>query len=105
MRAVLVGVLVLAMGSGGVMAQSAGSLVGGEVRAGERITVVTTSGARFSGRLVEDASGAITLRSNGEKQRVTHGDVQRVDRRRNRFLLGPLIGLAAGIAAFVFASG
>jgi hypothetical protein len=66
---------------------------------GDRLTVTTASGTRLSGRLVADDRGSLVLRSGSREQTIAHADVVRVDRRHNRFLFGPLIGLGGGLAA------
>jgi hypothetical protein len=65
---------------------------------GDRLTVYTADGNRVGGRLLIDNDGALVLRSDGAERWIKHADVRQVDRHRNRFLFGPLIGLAAGLA-------
>lgn len=88
----------LAMPTAAAAQPGAGSILGPDTRPGDRLTVVTANGTRFSGRLVADREGTLTLRSSGDERRISHAEVTRVDRKRNRFLFGPLIGLAAGLA-------
>jgi hypothetical protein len=80
-------------------AQEPGRLLPKDARAGDRLTVTTASGKRFSGRLLVDEAGALVLRSGGRERTVAHAEVVGVDRCRNRFLFGPLIGFGAGLAA------
>jgi hypothetical protein len=70
-----------------------------DARPGDRLTVTTGSGATFRGRLLEQTADAVVLRSDGRERAIARGEIERVTERRNRFLLGPLIGLAAGLAA------
>jgi hypothetical protein len=91
--ALLVGAPTLAHG------QQSGSLLRSEARPGDRLTVTTAGGAEFSGRLMLDNAGELVLRSNDRTQAIAHADVVRVERRRNRFLFGPILGLGAGLAA------
>jgi hypothetical protein len=79
-------------------AQSAGSLVP-EARTGDRLTITTSSGDRVRGRLLREASSALTIRADGRDATLPYTDIVRVDRYRNRVLLGPLIGLGGGLAA------
>jgi hypothetical protein len=80
-------------------AQSSGSLLPEGSKAGQRLTVTTASGARLSGRLVADDRGSLVLRSDSRERTIAHSEVARVDRRHNRFIFGPLIGLGGGLAA------
>lgn len=92
--------LLLVIGlSGSAGDQETARLLPADARTGDRLTVVTASGTRFSGRLLRDDAGALALRSGGRERTIPHADVVRVDRRRNRFLFGPLIGLGGGLAA------
>ena len=79
-------------------AQTSGQALLDPARAGDKVTVTTASGAQFSGRLVADADGTLVIRGPEGERTVAHGDVNRVTRRSNRFLFGPLIGVAAGLA-------
>jgi hypothetical protein len=79
-------------------AQQPGPLLPEDSRTGDRLTVTTASGTRFSGRLLLDDAGALVLRSAGHERIIAHTEVVRVNRRRNRFLFGPLIGLGVGLA-------
>ena len=80
-------------------AQSAESILPPNASVGDRLAVTTTGGERFSGRLVTDSDGALVIRlSNRREQTIAHDQIERVTRRHNRFLFGPLIGLGAGLA-------
>jgi hypothetical protein len=68
-----------------------------EARPGDRLTITTSGGARFSGRLITETPDALVLQSRGTNQSVPRTDIERVTRRQNRFLFGPLIGLGAGL--------
>ena len=83
--------IVAAAQAGGLMRPPGSAL-------GTRVTVTTTTGEQFRGRLLEDAGGALVLQSGGGERRIPHLAVERVTRRHNRFLFGPLIGLGAGLA-------
>jgi hypothetical protein len=89
-------VLVLTAASA-ASAQSPGSLVP-DAREGDRLTITTDSGERVRGRLLRDAANALTIRSDGREATLPHADIVRVDRYRNRVLIGPLVGLAGGLA-------
>jgi hypothetical protein len=99
MRTLVLGLVLLLATSTLAHAQSGGSLLGAEAPAGDRLTVTMASGARLRGRLVRDAGGTLVVRGGDRDQALAHGEVLRVDRYRNRFLYGPLIGLGAGLAA------
>lgn len=79
-------------------AQGAGSILPPDSKAGDRLTVTTTTGTRLTGRLVTDAAGMLVLRSDDRERKIAHDEIDRVTRRHNRFLFGPLIGLGAGLA-------
>ena len=79
-------------------AQESGSMLPRGTDAGDRLTVTTTSGERFTGRLVTDGNGALVLIVNEQERTIGPGDIERVTRRHNRFLFGPLVGLGAGVA-------
>jgi hypothetical protein len=66
---------------------------------GDRLTVRTTAGATLKGRLAADSAGTLVLTSSSGEHRISHADVERVNRYRNRILFGPLIGFAGGVAA------
>jgi len=68
-----------------------------DARPGDRLTVTTGSGARFGGRLIAETPDAVVLRSGGGERSIARGDIERVTRRHNRFVFGPLIGLGAGL--------
>lgn len=97
MRILLLAIVVGLTATSTASAQSAGSLVP-EARRGDRLTITTTSGERVRGRLLRDAASALTIRADGRETTLPHADVVRVDRYRNRVLLGPLIGLGGGLA-------
>ena len=80
-------------------AQQPSSLLPKDSKAGDRLTVTTASGTRLSGRLVADDRGSLVLRSGSRERTIAHSEVIRVDRRHNRFIFGPLIGLGGGLAA------
>ena len=65
---------------------------------GDRLTVYTADARPVRGRLLIDNDGVLVLRVGGSERRIEHSEVRQVDRHRNRFLLGPLIGLGAGLA-------
>ena len=98
MRSLILALVLILAPSARANAQGSGTVLPTTARAGDRITVVTTNGARFSGRLVTDGAGTLVVRSRGGEQRISHLDLARVDRHRNRFFLGPLIGLGVGLA-------
>ena len=60
---------------------------------------MTASGEHVRGRLLRDDATALTIRSEGRDATLPHTDIVRVDRYRNRVLIGPLVGLAGGLAA------
>jgi hypothetical protein len=94
--------LVVVLGTPIVAAAQAGGFILPPGSAlGKRVTVTTTTGEQFRGRLLDDAGGALVLESGGGKRRIPHPTVERVTRRHNRFLFGPLIGLGAGLAVGV----
>ena len=97
MRILLIAIAFGLTGTSAASAQSAGSLVP-EARTGDRLTITTTGGERVRGRLLRDAATALTIRVDGREATLPHTDVVRVDRYRNRVLLGPLIGLGGGLA-------
>lgn len=97
MRILLLALAFGLAGTSAASAQSAGSLVP-EARTGDRLTVTTTSGERVRGRLLRDAASALTIRVDGREATLPHTDVVRVDRYRNRVLLGPLLGVGGGLA-------
>ena len=69
-------------------------------RLGDRITVTLRDGGVMRGRLV-DVRDTLTVRHDGEQRRFTFDEVDRVTRRKNGFILGPIIGTAAGVATGV----
>jgi hypothetical protein len=97
MRVLLLAIVLGLTATSAANAQSAGSLVP-EARTGDRLTVTTTSGDRVRGRLLRDAASALTIRVEGRETTLSHTDIVRVDRYRNRVLLGPLIGFGGGLA-------
>lgn len=74
------------------------SLLPPDTDRGDRVTVTTANGTRLSGRLSRDDGGELVIRRQGRDETIRHAEVTRVDRHRNRFLLGPLVGLGAGLA-------
>jgi hypothetical protein len=96
-RALAVLFLLLATGTAGAQ-QPATPLLPADTGPGDRLTVYTADGQRIAGRLLVDNDGTLVLRSGDGERWIKHTDVRQVDRHRNRFLFGPLIGLAAGLA-------
>jgi hypothetical protein len=78
-------------------AQGNGASLLPEARPGDRLTITTRSGARFSGRLIAETPDAVVVRSGGSERSIARTDIERVTRRQDRFLFGPLIGLGAGL--------
>lgn len=70
-----------------------------EAQPGDRLTITTSNGARFSGRLIAETPDAVVVRLGSSERSIARTDIERVTRRQNRFLLGPLIGLGAGLGA------
>lgn len=64
---------------------------------GDRLTITTSTGARFSGRLIAETPDAVVVRSGDTERSIARTDIERVTRRQNRLLFGPLIGLGAGL--------
>ena len=64
---------------------------------GDRITVTLKDGAEMRGRLV-DAKDGLVLRHGDDQRTFTFTDIDRVSRYKNGFIVGPVIGTAAGLA-------
>jgi hypothetical protein len=76
----------------------AGTLLPEDVVTGDWITVTTAGGKQFRGRLLADARDELVLLANRRRETFVHTEIDRVTRRHNRFLFGPLIGFGAGLA-------
>lgn len=81
-------------------AQGAGPILPPDTRTGigDHSAVTTTAGVRMTGRLIADADGVIVVRATHREHTIAHAEIDRVTRRHNRVLFGPLIGLGAGLA-------
>jgi hypothetical protein len=90
--------LLLGVDPGLAMAQPAESILAGQARPGQRVTVTTTNGARLTGKILTDGDGRLVLASNGDERQIVHADIDRVTRPSNKILFGPLIGLGASLA-------
>jgi hypothetical protein len=91
--------IALVLSTPGVSSAQGTSILPPDSRTGDRLTVRTTTGQAFSGRLTGESDSVLVLESKGGERRIRQADVEQVNRRRNRILFGPLIGLGAGIAA------
>jgi hypothetical protein len=101
MRQFLVALAMLLKTTLAASAQGAGPILppNANTSIGDRLAVTTTAGVRITGRLIADANGALVLRADRREHTIAHKEIDRVTRRHNRVLFGPLIGLGAGLAA------
>ena len=65
---------------------------------GDKLTITTGDGRHVRGRLVSDTGNELVISSDGRHETIGRGELVQVNRHRNRFLFGPLIGLGAGLA-------
>ena len=96
MWAAILTLVTLAPGS--VTAQVSGPILPADIDPGERLSITANSGDRFTGRLISEQAGALVLSVADRDRPVPYSEIDRVTKRQNRFFLGPLIGLAAGLA-------
>ncbi len=93
--AVLLTLVMLAPGS--VTAQVSGPILPAGIEPGDRLTITALTGERVSGRLISDQADALVLTVATRDRSIPYSEIDRITSRRNRFLFGPLIGLAAGL--------
>ena len=83
---------------GSVTTQVSGPILPADIGPGDRLSITAESGDRFTGRLIAEQAGSLVLSVADRDRAVPYSEIVRVTKRRNRFFLGPLIGLAAGLA-------
>lgn len=69
------------------------------LRVGEAVIVTDDSGATVKGRLVQASGTVLVLRGRAGDLQLDASDVQRIERPRDTFWNGALIGSAVGFAA------
>jgi hypothetical protein len=99
MRVLITGLALLLATPLATSAQQSGPMLLPGSDPGDRVTVTTTSGERLTGRLITDSNGALVLFVDERERTIGYQEIDRVTRRHNRFLFGPLIGLGAGLAS------
>jgi hypothetical protein len=81
-----------------VTAQVSGPILPADIVPGDRLSVTAMNGDHVTGRLISEQAGAVVLSVADRDRAIPYSEIVRITRRRNRFFLGPLIGLAAGLA-------